>query len=207
MAELMLKIEKQHSAKSKSDYSDRFLFPGQSCFPLSQCAEAKQTENQDTNTVSINDQLIKILKVIGKQAEDQLTFIKEESIVNYTQSLQDSVDLIQLDAKFPHVNKDLVEFLKKLLIFNPKKRPSAKECLENSIFENLRVKQLEQDADIKITLELDDLDLFDYEECTDNLQVDKCLAMLAQEIEKFKESKGKRDKQGPAAVPDNVSME
>lgn len=55
MAELLLKIEKQYNTKAKSDYSDRFLFPGQSCFPLSQCSEAKQTENQDTNTVSIND--------------------------------------------------------------------------------------------------------------------------------------------------------
>jgi serine/threonine protein kinase len=28
MAELLLKIEKQYQTKSKSDYSDRFLFPG-----------------------------------------------------------------------------------------------------------------------------------------------------------------------------------
>lgn len=28
MAELLLKIEKEHNAKSRSDYTDRFLFPG-----------------------------------------------------------------------------------------------------------------------------------------------------------------------------------
>jgi len=35
MAELLLKIEKIHKPESKKDFSDRFLFPGQSCFPLS----------------------------------------------------------------------------------------------------------------------------------------------------------------------------
>lgn len=155
MAELLLKIEKQYTTKTKSDYSDRFLFPGQSCFPLSQCAEAKQSENQDTNTVSINDQLIKILKVIGKQSKEQLDFIKEESIVNYTQSLQESVQPFMIESKFPHIDKELVTLLKQMLIFNPQKRPSAKECIANSIFDSLRVKALEQDADFTVKLQLD----------------------------------------------------
>ena len=33
----------------------------------------------------------------------------------------------------------------------------------------MRVKSLEEDADIRIKLELDELDLFDYTECVDNL--------------------------------------
>jgi serine/threonine protein kinase len=120
--------------------------------------------------------------VIGKQSKEQLEFIKEESIVNYTQSLQDSIQAFMLESKFPHIDKEIVELLKQMLIFNPLKRPSAKECLNSSIFDSLRVKALEQDADIKVKLELDLLDLFDYEECVDTLPIEKCHELLMQEI-------------------------
>ena len=68
--------------------------------------------------------------------------------------------------------------LKQLLTFNPKLRPSAKECLRNNIFDSLRVKSLEENADVNIELELDDLDMFDYEECIDHLPLEKCHAIL-----------------------------
>ena len=35
----------------------------------------------------------------------------------------------------------------------------------------MRVKNLEENADIKVKLELDELDLFDYEECVDTLKI------------------------------------
>lgn len=75
------------------------------------------------------------------------------------------------EAKFPHIDKELVLFLKKILTFNPLMRPSAKECLANPIFDSLRVKALEDAADIKIKMEMDDLDMFDYEECIDHLPI------------------------------------
>jgi mitogen-activated protein kinase 1/3 len=42
------------------------LFPGTSCFPLSPCEESKKNENQSLNIISRNDQLKKILEVLGK---------------------------------------------------------------------------------------------------------------------------------------------
>ena len=56
----------------KHDYNaiinNRYLFPGSSCFPISPCDEMKNQKNKDEsmNIVSQNDQLIKILEILGK---------------------------------------------------------------------------------------------------------------------------------------------
>jgi hypothetical protein len=75
--------------------------------------------------------------------------------------------------------------MKQLLTFNPVKRASAKDLLNSDIFSTMRVKTLEEDADVRIQLELDDLDLFDYEECVDHLPIEKCHEILIQEIKCF----------------------
>ena len=66
----------------------------------------------------------------------------------------------------------MVDFLRELLIFNPELRPSAKACLKNSMFDVIRKENLEEDADIKVSLGLDEMDVFDYEECIDNLPIE-----------------------------------
>lgn len=54
-----------------------------------------------------------------------------------------------------------------MLQFNPFMRPTAKECLQCPIFDQIRVPGLEQAAPFKINIEVDRNDLkFDYEEVT-----------------------------------------
>lgn len=104
--------------------------------------------------------------------------------------MQDSIEPIIFEAKFPHISIELIDLLKTLLTFSPDMRPTAKDCLKNPIFDSLRVKTLEESADFKLKLELDEMDLFDYEECVDNLTIEKCHEILQQEIALFKEIKG-----------------
>lgn len=49
----------------KRDINDRFLFQGNSCFPLSPCEEMKESQENEVNIVSKSDQLKLILEVIG----------------------------------------------------------------------------------------------------------------------------------------------
>jgi len=61
-----------HQGKSKLDKDDRFLFPGSSCFPLTPCGNEKvksektsEKELEEKNIISENDQLLKIIGIIG----------------------------------------------------------------------------------------------------------------------------------------------
>ena len=64
---------------------NRFIFAGSSCFPLSPCDEMQGSEeeqdNNQVNIVSQNDQMIKILNVLGKQDENlDMSFIYDEGV-------------------------------------------------------------------------------------------------------------------------------
>jgi len=72
----------------------------------------------------------------------------------------------------------MVALLKELLTFNPLKRPAAKESLKNPMFDSIRMENLEADADMSVVLELDDMEIFDYEECVDKLPIEKCHDIL-----------------------------
>lgn len=70
----------------------------------------------------------------------------------------------QLEKKFPKSNKGILSLLKEMLEFNPFFRPTAKECLQNKIFDNIRVAGLEVSAPFKINIDVDRNQYqFDYE--------------------------------------------
>ena len=60
----MISCTQQYQANGVSS-SDRFLFPGTSCFPLSPCEKMKNSANKKKNIVSKNDQLKVILEIMG----------------------------------------------------------------------------------------------------------------------------------------------
>ena len=68
---------------------NRFIFPGSSCFPLSPCDEMQGSndgsgDSNQVNIVSQNDQMIKILNVLGKQDESlDMSFIYDEGVQKY----------------------------------------------------------------------------------------------------------------------------
>jgi hypothetical protein len=73
--------------REKSSIEGRFLFPGNSCFPLSPCEEMKKSEDKTVNIVSKRDQLKLILDVLGHQDENSLAFITDDSALEYHKSL------------------------------------------------------------------------------------------------------------------------
>ena len=61
----------------------------------------------------------------------------------------------KLHKKFPKTNQGILGLLKEMLEFNPFFRPTAKECLQNKIFDSIRVAGLEVSAPFKINIDVD----------------------------------------------------
>ena len=71
---------------------ERFLFTGTSCFPLSPCGKMKDSSKK--NIVSKNDQLKRILEILGDQSQEDTSFVSDNSAHNYIQSLSTSTPKI-----------------------------------------------------------------------------------------------------------------
>ena len=75
-----------------------FLFPGTSCFPLTpENNKGTEKNKSSVNVVSTEDQVIKILEVVGKQSDKSLKFIKEDSVRSYCQTVQSGVTANSID--------------------------------------------------------------------------------------------------------------
>ena len=67
----------------------KVLFKGNSCFPLSVCEDVqKNKSNNNEICVAENDQLIKIINVMGSQSESSLEFISDQpNVLEYVKSV------------------------------------------------------------------------------------------------------------------------
>ena len=113
------------------------LFPGNSCYPLSplhwnMMGDIKQMEIMDPV-----DQMNLILEIIGSPVEEDLEFIENPSAKDFVLNFPKKKPVV-LSKIFPNVDVRLIDLLKGMLAFNPKKRPSIEEILENEIFRGLR---------------------------------------------------------------------
>jgi hypothetical protein len=79
------------ACQSKDSKKDRFLFPGQSCFPLSPCKEPSNVDTKSQNVISENDQLIKILELLGPLEEKDSSFVNSPNVLQYLNQVNDSV--------------------------------------------------------------------------------------------------------------------
>ena len=155
MAELMFKAEAGFSAVSETQ---KVLFKGDSCFPFSPVKCKKEDEN--VNSVSQNDQLLKILRILGKQDKKDYDFIKDEKIKVYFETLNGSVKSKDntIDALFPHISSDIKALLKEMLVLDPTQRPSAAALLKSPLFDSIRKSSLETSVDFTAQLKIDKLD-------------------------------------------------
>lgn len=67
---------KEHRVPEK-----RFFIAGTSCFPLSPCSEMLESKRNDVNIVSNHDQLKLILEKLGKQNENDSSFLTQDSVI------------------------------------------------------------------------------------------------------------------------------
>ena len=105
------------------------MFPGSSCFPLTPDTSNKKHEKSSANVVSIDDQLIKILSVLGKQDKESMSFVQEDSVKSYCQSISKEIATKSIDKKLSKISTQMRGLLMKFLVFNPNQRLSAEEIL------------------------------------------------------------------------------
>lgn len=156
-------------AQNNNNY--RFIFQGDSCYPISPCIEINsvQTPNHE-KCYSSDDQIAKIIRKLGYLGEVDKGFIEAKSKLEYLEYFQNYVESTRqenyestLREQFQDSPQEVIELLMKLLSFSPTSRVSAADCLQNKIFDSVRCKNLENPAKKKIVLDIDDDGSFDYD--------------------------------------------
>ena len=127
---------------SVPSYQDRVpLFPGGSCYPLSK-GDKGGTGKSDERL----DQLSVIFSVIGKPSEDDLADSVIGRVKNYVASLKERPGR-PVESMYPGADPLALDLLKKMLEFNPKKRPTAEEALEHPFLRTVRRANMERNAE------------------------------------------------------------
>lgn len=79
--------------------------------------------------------------------------------------------------------------LKKLIVFNPKHRCTASECLKDPYFDDIRQPDLEMLSPFKILIKSDVEAKINYQEYKDVINAKECIKFLENEINLFRKSK------------------
>ena len=128
------------------------LFPGKSCFPLSPAKNP--TEQRQGFPFSSNDQLSIIFQIIGTPNDADKSFVTDFKALEYlnTYPPQDKADL---RVKYPGSSPEAIDFLYKVLVFNPYFRISLQQCLEHPLFEQVRAIEKEAITGAPVYLEFE----------------------------------------------------
>ena len=77
----LIRCTDPYKANLCGDMEKRIMFNGQSCYPLTPPTKDRASEN--VNVVSSNDQLLKILKILGPQGAHDTSFVTEGETLKY----------------------------------------------------------------------------------------------------------------------------
>ena len=114
------------------------LFAGTSCYPIS---PLRATDDQsDEASVDQEDQLLKILGIVDTYPTDK-TDVQSSYLLQMINQLEEKKSLASM---FKDAPRDYVKLLEVMLSFDPKERLSAKELLQNPIFDPIRNKSMER---------------------------------------------------------------
>lgn len=84
-----------------------------------------------------SDQICKIFTLLGTPSEDDMSFVTDKKALDYIQSF-DHLPRVNLKDKFPGIPDDGIDFLDKLLQFNPYFRMTLDQAINHSFFEDIR---------------------------------------------------------------------
>ena len=132
------------------------LFPGKSCFPLSPATDIQ--EQRKGFPFSSNDQFAVIFAVIGTPNEEDMSFVTDQKALEYLDSFPYQ-GRVNMKLKYPGAPLEAIEFLNKILIFNPYFRMSLQDALNHPLFDNVRRPQAESFIGKPIELELEKMQL------------------------------------------------
>jgi serine/threonine protein kinase len=128
-------------AQNNNNY--RFIFQGDSCYPISPCVEINsvQTPNHE-KCYSSDDQVAKIIRKLGYLSPSDKSYIEAKSKLDYLEYFQKYVESTReenyestIEEQFQDSPQEVVSMLTKLLSFSPNARLSAADCLKNKIFD------------------------------------------------------------------------
>ena len=128
-------------------YLDRKpLFPGGSCYPLS---PAKSTHDQ------AKDQLNVIFEILGAPpTEKDVSFVEGKEMIEALLTIKKRPKA-EYEKLYSAANKETVDLLEKMLLFNPYHRITVDECLSHKYFDGIRRKDREIIAATAAVLEFD----------------------------------------------------
>ena len=132
------------------------LFPGKSCFPLSPAKDT--TEQRKGFPFSSTDQLAIIFGTIGLPSEDDKSFVTDQKASEYLDSFPNTPK-VDLSQKYPGAPPEAIDFLNKILVFNPYFRMSLQDALSHPLFDNIRRPQAEGFVGNPIELEIEKMNL------------------------------------------------
>ena len=132
------------------------LFPGKSCFPLSPAKNP--TEQRKGFPFSSNDQLAIIFQIIGTPSESDKSFVTDLKALEYLEQFPGN-PRANLQQKYPGSPPEAIDFLEKILIFNPYYRISLQQCLEHPLFSAMRNAEKEAIVGQPVVLDFETLEL------------------------------------------------
>jgi serine/threonine protein kinase len=93
------------------------------------------------------DQLHIILDVVGTPNDEEIDGVGSDKARNYVRQLRPKRERRDLRKMFPSVSEDGIDLLDRMLVFDPQKRLSAKQCLEHKYFASMHDEEDEPDAE------------------------------------------------------------
>lgn len=99
------------------------------------------TDEDEAVCLSMDDQIIKILQVVGHESRNDLQFVNSEQNLEFLKEalrdLDSETDQTTLAELHVGAHPDLVDLLEGALRFNPNQRASSSELLKYKAFEDL----------------------------------------------------------------------
>lgn len=116
--------------------------------------------------------------MIGTPAPDEAIdeFLESQESIDYIRKLP-ARPRANLAEKYPATDNAGLELLQRMLEFNPNKRPSAQEALEDPYFDDIRLPEQERFETPVINLPVDD-------EGKNDLSIEELKRMIVEEINK-----------------------
>jgi mitogen-activated protein kinase 1/3 len=141
-------LRSQKSLTMEEFVRDRILFKGASCFPVSPSQGATEEEAQDdTPTIDEDDQILKILQVLGHKQTFKKDFFESKRAYQYYQCVskfdQDPLELADLHK---NASPELIDLMEKCLCLDPANRSTVDDCIALPVFDSIRNDKLEKNA-------------------------------------------------------------
>jgi len=120
------------------------LFPGQTCYPLSQDAQSSNSDRLD--------QLNVIFAIIGTPDDGDIE--KFHEVKDFLRKLPKK-PRVPLRSKFPKAESEAIDLLERMLEFNPSKRITVEEALHHAFLEPTRERFKASSCPFQISMEFE----------------------------------------------------